>query len=267
MAQGSYPTSVSDPYLQHAMDVIETQYGHKVDYVKKGKDLLKFGHTHVASTTESTIAHLPSGVNTETYLTANSITTVSSSSGSDTSIMTLEGHTVDSNGNFTFVTQSVTLTGQTQVTLGTALARATRMYTNDSTALVGDIYVYETDTATAGVPDTAAKVHLMIEAGEDQSEHCATTIEDGLYWIVTKYGADFLKKTAGFAEVMLQVKEKGKVFRNRHRRASTNGLPCKHEFKPYFIIKPNSDIRLNVVADSSSTAMSGYIEGILAKVV
>ena len=193
---------VSDPWLHHAVDVIMSTWGDTVSVHEKSKDLLKFGHNDAVGTSATTIEHLMSGELHETFVSDNLINSVISDNAGDTEDVVIEGHTVAA-GAFTFVVQSATLTGQTAATLTTPLARCTRLYNNGSNNLLGNVYVTETDTYSAGVPDSATKVHLICEAGEDQSEKCSTTISDQDYWIITAIGADFLDKTAGAAQVML----------------------------------------------------------------
>ena len=263
------PLPVTDPWLQHAIDTIASNYGDTVSVFQKNKDLLKFGRNKLVGTSRATVMTLPAGILNETYQTSNSITTISSSSASDTNVMRVEGHTVDVTGLiFTFVVQTPTLNGQGQVTLTTTLARVSRTNTSGAVDTVGSIYVYETDTTTAGVPDTAAKVHITQEAGVNNSEKAATTISDSDYYIVTGFYGDVLEKSSAFATLHLEVREAGGVFINKvDVAAATSGGGRHHEFKPYLVVPKNSDIRLRATADGASTDISGGIQGVLAAVV
>lgn len=260
---------VSDPWMQHAIDIIWSTYWHRVGIRDKSKDLVKFGRNEAVGTTRATIMDLPSGVLHETYVSTNAITTVSSSSSSDTRQVTIEGHTIDGDGDLTFLVQNVTLNGQTQVSLGTNLARCTRLYANESseTTLVGNIYVYETDTSTAGVPDTSSKVHLLIPAGEQQSRKASTTISYQDYWIITGFDSACYEKVAAYAEVRLEIKRKGGVFRPTNSISVNSGGFSKHEFYPYLICPPNSDIRLTSVGSGAGTDVGGSINGVLAVII
>lgn len=252
-------------FIKHAIDVIFATYGDVVSVEDKNKDLLKFGRNKLVQTTKSTLMTLPTGITNETYVSDNLITTISSSSGSDTQTLSLEGHTV-SGGLFTFVVQTVTLNGQNQVTLTTPLARATRAYNTGATDLVGTIYVYQNDTDTSGVPDTNTKVHLMIDAGLNNSEKASTTLSNVDYWVVTEYYADCLEKVNTFGIVHFEIREVGGVFVNKIDNACNDTSPANHEFHPYLIIPKNADIRLRVSSSSSNSDYSGGIEGILLKV-
>jgi len=263
------PLPVTDPWLQHAIDTIASNYGDTVSVFQKNKDLLKFGRNRLVGTSKAVIMTLPSGILNETYPTTNSITTISSSSAADTNVMRVEGHTVDVTGLiFTFVVQTPTLNGQGQVTLATPLARVSRTNTSGAVDTVGNIYVYETDTTTAGVPDTNTKVHLIQEAGANNSEKAATTISDADYYIVTGFYGDVLEKSASFATLHLEVREAGGVFINKVDVATTTGGGGRvHEFKPYLVVPKNADVRLRASADGANTDISGGIQGVLASVV
>lgn len=260
------PLPTEEFWLRHAINIIQTDYGDTISTENKNKDLLKFGRSTQVQTTKTTIMDLPAGTFNETYVSSNLITTISSSSGSDTTTVVVEGHTV-SGGVFTFVTQTVTLTGQTQVTLGTALARCTRIYASGATDLVGTIYVYQDDTSTAGVPDTDSKVHCIITAGENQSFKCSTTISNTDYWLIKNFGAATLKKSAGFAEFTLEMRLADKVFRPVVTIAAGSGDTSDHNFEPWLIVPKNSDIRVRAIADVNGTDCSAHLDGVLAKVI
>ena len=255
-----------DYFVKHAIDVIFATYGDRVSVEAKNKDLLKFGRNKLCQTTKSTLMTLPAGVSNETYVSTNIITTVSSSSASDTVSITVEGHTI-SGGVFTFVTQTLTLTGQTQFTLVTPLARVSRVVNASATDLIGNVYVYQNDTTTAGVPDTDTLVHLIVEAGLNNSEKAATTISNTDYWLVTEFYGDCLEKVNTFGILHFEVREVGGVFINKIDKACNDTSPANHEFHPYLIIPKNADVRLRVSSSSANDDYSGGMEGVLLKVI
>jgi len=254
-----------DPWLEHAMQVIYKEYSVRVTPEAKNKDLIKYGYNPLTNLTKSTLMVLPTGVDNETYVSSNLITTVSSSSGSDTYQMTVEGHTIDGNGDFTFVTQNVTLQGQTQVALTTPLARVSQTYNIGSANSVGNIYVYETDTSTLGVPDTAVKVHLIQQAGINNSEKSATTISSSDYYVITAFHGDCLEKATNFATVHLEIRKKGGVFIDQIDLSANNTARGKHEFKPYLIVPPNADVRLRAESSTAGREIAGGFQGILLR--
>lgn len=253
-----------DYWMQHAVNRIAKDYGDRVSVFEKGKDLLKFGRTTECQTSLTTVMSHKTGIYNETYVATNAIDKISSSSGSDTEQIVLEGHTIDASGNFTFVTQTVTLAGQTETAITTPLARATRAYANGSTDLVGTIYVYEDDTVVAGVPSTGTKVHLTIPAGKNQSEKCATTLSSQDYWIITNVDGHCLEKTAAFADFHLEIREKGKVFRDIYDWSAESGTGFSEQFYPYIIVPKNADVRVRATASAADKEVSASVHGVLA---
>jgi len=256
-----------DPWIQQAVRNIHSDYGVRVSLEAKCKDLFKFGRNLSVTTAPATLMTLPDGVDHETYVSTNIITHIVSDNAGDTEPVVIEGHTI-ANGEFTFVVQTVTLTGQTAVALTTPLARVSRAYANGSTDLVGAIYVHQSDTVTAGVPQTDTQVHLMIRAGSNQSEKCSTTLSSTDYWVVTSfYGDVFSKQSGTFGQVDLGIRLAGKVFRQIADLSISDAHRGIHEFHPYLVIPANSDIRLTAISDSvTGRDLSGSIEGTLLTV-
>jgi hypothetical protein len=266
MSINVYPAAdqSADPWIQQAKRIILADYGDSVTLEAKNKNLLKFGRSQQVQTVSTSLMTLPSGTYNETYVASNLITSIISTSGSDTESVTVEGHTV-SGGDFTFSTQTLNLTGQTVATLATPLARVTRAYNADSTELVGTVSVTEDDTYTSGVPDTDSLVHLQIRAGEQQSEKASTTISSIDYWVVTSFYADMLEKTAASADVDLEIRLSGGVFRPVADISCSENHRGQFAFSPYLIVPPNADIRLRARASANGKDVSGGIEGVLLK--
>ena len=259
----------NDPLIRQAINEIKSVYGDVVSVDAKAKSLLKFGRNEAVGTaaTGYTIMTLPSGVAHETYVSTNTIAYVSSSNAGDTVSIVYEGHTI-SGGELTFFSDTVTLQGQTKVALPTAGARVNRAYNTNGAALVGNIYFYEDDTVTAGVPNTATKVHLMIPAGKQQSYKTATSISKTDYWIVTGTRASVLEKTAASAAVTIQYRQIGGIFRPCETfGASSPGAPSSVDCIPYKIVPKNSDVRMIADSSAAGTDISGSISGFLATII
>lgn len=253
------------PVLQGSVDQILATYGDKVSVEKKAKTLYKFGRFATVGTSFVTVQ---AEGGDETYATTNAIDKFSSSDAGDTQEIVIEGHTISS-GELTFVTQTVTLAGQTETALTTPLARVTRLYNNGTTDFAGDVYVYEDDTVTGGVPQTASKIHMKVVAG-NQSEKCSTSISNNDYLIVTEFvGYCFDKATAvvEFIGELRQVGTTNKVFRRVFSTAGTNGQPTVVSFNPPFIIPKNHDIRVRAKADGANTDVGASFNGYLATVI
>ena len=252
-------------------EVFET-YGERVDARARGKSLLKFGRFDALGTSVATVWQ--QGGN-EVLATTNAIDKVSSSSADDEQIITIEGHTVTGTGTssrFTFITQDVTLAGQAETALATPLARVSRAYIKVPTVagggFAGDFYVYEDDTVTGGVPQTADNIHMKILSGQTQSYKAATTFSDSEYAFVTRLIVSVNKKTSATVDFQLEVKAPGSVFRPRLRisAASTGSNTISVPFEPYLIVPKNSDIRVQGVSSSSATEVDASFHCVLAKV-
>ena len=277
-----------DFWLEHALEVIESTYGDTVSIQDKDKDLLKFGRSEQVDNTSggTTIMTLPSGVRHELDLYANDIDKVTSSSSSDASkVLSVEGHTYSA-GALTFVVQDVTLDASpdtTAATLSTPLRNVTRAYLkNSGTAgspqsdLVGNIYFYDdnggTITISSGVPSDTTYIHMMIRAGENQTEKASTAISNSDYWIVTGAYCDMLSKaSAAIAEVDVEIRdvENGGAWRKLFDMpCSADGGGTFRSGYPYIIIPKNHDIRMVGLGDSATDRIvSGGIFGALAVVV
>lgn len=274
-----------DPIINQAINEIAATYGDKVSVKEKSKTLIKFGRSEQVDDTAggTTIMTLPSGVRHERDLYANDIDKVTSSSSSDAGkTLTVEGHTY-SNGDLTFVVQDVTLDANphtTAATLSTPLRNATRAYLKSSgtagspqSDLVGNIYFYDdnggTITISAGVPSDTSYIHLMIRAGQNQSEKCSTSISSQDYWIITGvYGGMLDKQSGAVAELSLQIRDvkNGGAWRKSFDMATSTagGEAFRSPSAPYLIMPKNCDMRVVGLGDSAtdrvvSAGVFGYL--------
>lgn len=259
----------SDFNIAYAEKVIEDTYGDVVSVNDKKKGLVKFGRNQNvgSASTGYTIWYTGQDRANETYVAdnVNSIDSVSSGSTSDTMQVTVEGHTM-ANGDRTFVIQTATLEGRTRVALGTPLNRMTRMYVSSGTTTnAGELYGYQNTSLTNGKPTDTTKIHITVPTGKNQSEKASTALSSRDYWIVTGFRGSVLEKaSAAFADVELQVRRVGGVWRPLDDISATSDATGARKPVPYFIIPPNSDVRLVAISDSSSRDISGSIEGYLA---
>jgi hypothetical protein len=250
---------------------IEKSFGDRVSVYDKAKTLLKFGRNADLGTSLETVWSYGGD---ETYVTGNDITHVSSSSTSDTAtVMYVEGHTVTGTGadaKFYFRATTVTLNGQNKVALPYGFARVSRAYVQSGT-LAGDFYVFEDDTLTAGVPDTAANVHITVQgaSGETQSFKAATTFSNNDYAIITGGYVGIDKKQAASADFVMEIRQVGGVFRPAGGRVSLNSAgqsTAQIQFTPYVIAPKNSDIRIRAVSSAAGTEVDASFQCFLAKV-
>ena len=253
-----------DPWIKYAEQEIRSNYGDSVSVLAKSKSLLKFGKNTDLGTSSETVQ--AQGGN-ETYVTTNAIDTISSSSASDTNEVTVEGHTI-SGGVFTFVTQTVTLTGQTKALLATPLARCSRVYNVGAVNMLGNIYVYEDTAISSGAPTDATKIHVRILAGEQQTYKCSTTFSDGDYAIITNGFATVDKKTAASVDFVFEVRPAGSVFRPvLEFGISTNGGAFIMPLQPFVVVPKNADIRVTAAASTTGVSVRAGFQAALASVI
>ena len=256
---------VPDGRLVQAEREIEATYGDRVSTDRKAKSLLKFGRSAGLGTAGLETVWTVGG--NEVYVSDNSISFISSSSSSDTQQIGVEGHTVDVNGDFTFVKQTVTLEGQNPVALDTDLVRVSRAYNSDSTEISGRVVVYENTTVSGGVPTDATKLHIDIPLGFQQSFKAATTFSKEDYYVMTGfYGAVSAKQSAA-VDFYIEIKEPDGVFLQKACfTASSSGGNSDISLDPAIIVPKNSDVRVRCETSDNNAVVFGIFKGYLAKV-
>lgn len=256
---------VPDGRLVQAEREVYQQYGVRVSIDAKAKSLLRFGRNTDLGITRETVWTL--GGN-ENYLDDNLITHISSSSALDNQLVRLECHTVDTNGDFTFVVQIVQLNGQNKVALTTPVARISMAINANSHNLVGAVYVYEDTTITAGVPNDLTKAHIQIPAGSNQSFKAATTFDSETFAFVTQgFGGVGNKQTANI-QFELEVRQKGGVFiQGAAIIAGSSSGNFDVNLDPVAIIPANADLRVTCISDNAGAEAFVNINLYMAKVL
>ncbi len=256
-----------EPRLQSAVNEVLSSFGDTVSVAGKAKSLRKFGERLTLGTSYETIAGLQ-GAADETYVSTNAITSIVSSSASDTTDVKVEYHTISGN-DLTFGVQTVTLTGQTPVTLGTACARVSRIYNVGAVDFVGSIVVYEGGAVTAGVPDSAAEVHAQIEAGQNTTRKLATSVSSTDYLFITEVVFTTLDGSNLETDYILETKATDGVWLPKFEVATAvQGLTTFAEtIDPVIIVAKNTDVRVRAKMTSGSADVSGKFSGYLAAVL
>jgi len=258
---------VPDGRLVQAEREIQATFGDVVSIDKKAKSLIKFGKSADLSANGTSTVWTVGGH--EVYVNDNLITHISSSSAADVYEVLLECHTVSGTGQdakFSFLTQTVTLQGQTKVALPTPVARVSQVFNNNGVELVGRVTVYEDVAITAGVPNDPTKIHIDIPVGLQGSFKAATTFSDEDYYVLTGgFGSVSLKQSAA-ADFYLEVREVGKVFVQRAAVSASSGGPWDIDLDPAVIIPRNADVRITVETDTNNAVVFGVFKGYLAKV-
>lgn len=256
---------VPDGRLVQAEREIELQFGEKVSIDRKAKSLIKFGKS--AELTTGSLQTVWTVGGNETYVNDNLIDSISSSNVNDTQEIYLECHTVDADGNFTFLTQTVNLNGQTRVALPVPVARVSMAYNNNGTELQGRVAVYENTTLSGGIPTDVSKIHIDIPLGLQESFKAATTFSDGDYYILTGGFGSVSLKQDGAADFYLELREKGKVFRQVAAVSATSASPWSITLDPAVIIPKNADVRVRVETSTNNVVVFTVFQGYLAKVL
>ena len=110
-----------------------------------------------------------------TYLTADTQLYISSTDALDVDVDIIITGLDD---NYLQVTRTVNTNGQSQVAISDLMFRVLTVFTAPTSANhpVGDIYLAETDTLTAGVPNTATKIKALIPLARTSA---GVTIDSG----------------------------------------------------------------------------------------
>lgn len=194
---------------------------------------------------------------TYTYQSSASTMYVSSSDAGDTGTMTVEG--LDT--NWDEQTQSVTLSGQSQVEVGSGLTwiRVFRAFNTGGTEFAGDIYVAETDSLTGGVPDTDSKIKAKITSPEEQTKMALWSVPAGKTLYITSIYAGTRSKDKGL-RFGLYVREFGKTFLDKRLLTAFNG----HQHYAYDfpeVIAAKSDVKIRALSDIAGAECEGGFEG------
>lgn len=263
-------TEPNDPSLHYAMQVVYNQYGHNISFCTDPEPFSKEARNPLttSATGGSEIAFMPSGVNFETYVNDNLIDSISSANAGDNQLIYIEGCKLE-NGNFVRVKQQATLDGQNKVSLDTPLVRVDYAENINGTDLLGNVYIYQGSSAVVGgVPSDNAKIHLIINYLENRSDKSGTSIPYNKYLIITNWIVKFDKKNSGFTDVKFQIRTQNSVFKSRASiTVSDNQNGLVQNANPFYIVQPNSDIRLVGTADSSNTDVSAGYYGYWATII
>lgn len=256
---------VPDGRLVQAEREIFQTFGQKVSIDQKAKSLIRFGKS-IELTTGSlqTVWTVDSN---EVYVSDNLIDSISSSNVNDNEQILLECHTVDANGDFTFLTQTVNLNGQNRVSLPVPVARVSYAYNNNGTELQGRVVVYENTAIVGGIPTDVTKIHIDIPLGLQSSFKAATTFSSTDYFILTGGFGSVSLKQAGAADFYLEVREKGKIFRQVAAVSGASSSPWNIELDPAVIVPRNADVRVRAETSVNNIVVFSVFKGYLAKVL
>ena len=197
---------------------------------------------------------------TYTFSSAGVAMFVSSSDDGDEQVIEIQGL----NAAYELTVAEVTLDGQTQTAAGT-WTRIFRMKNQGVTNNAGIIYVYENDTVTAGVPQTATKIRGAIQIGNNQTLMAIYTVPAGHEACMTSWFAAISKKTAGYSNVRLFMRPFSGVFQLKESivLATTGTSWQQFQYDVPLIIKPKSDIIIRADASAGDIGVSAGFDLIL----
>ena len=204
-----------------------------------------------------------SGSQVYPYMSTAGTLYISSSSASDTEDITVIG--LDANWNQQTATQTIAGQTKTEIGSGKTWIRVYRVYNSNGTDLVGDVYVYQDDTVTDGVPDTPVTTLMAkVNIGEGQTQMAMMPVPAGKVARVWNYGGSILDASGGpsttkAADIKLRVREFGKVFRSQENLGlSLNGTGNDDlDGAPFWIFPAKSDIEVAAIVSADSTILSG----------
>ncbi len=194
---------------------------------------------------------------------------VSSSNAGDTQSIELEVLTADSNGDWNEETVTATLVGQTQTELATTsgdpIVRIHVVMNKGATNFAGDVYVYEGDIVSAGVPQTQSKVRAKVIAGNNRSLMAfRSTPSNNRGIIKTLVGSLIDVSGSAVADIRILVREYGGVFNLKGHLGGLNtggdSIFSRDYSKNPIIVPPRSDIKLQGVSNTDDTTLTGEFD-------
>lgn len=188
-----------------------------------------------------------------TFSSTADIDTISSSSGSDTVVVEVQG--LDGDGNL--VVQNVTLTGQTDATLSTPLWRVFRIKNVGASNLVGTVYLRTNGSAqSGGVPSVANTARAILQIGANQTEMAVYTVPLGKKaYINNLYASTSGASKATNYTVKMYIRPTGGVFQLKHRQSISDEKNMDKEWKQPETANALSDVY--VTSQIEATGVTG----------
>jgi len=179
---------------------------------------------------------------------------------SDDNADTMEITVIGLDENFLEQSEAITLTGTTKAVLTKTWSRVFRLRNESATAIQTSavIYVYDTtDTVTAGVPQTAAKIHGTLTAAENSSLMALYTIPANKTGYLYGFWMASTTPAAATFEGHVAVRKFGVVYQTWFDIHADSIPHMQHEFKFPIELPAKTDIELRVSASSGSRVASG----------
>lgn len=244
------------------VDEIRESYGHQVSMGRKS--LHKFGRNDDAGVTEQEIVWFGSA---PVRSATDSIDTVSSSNAADTQVLRVEGFSIVGNV-LTEVIQDVTLNGQAKVLLTTPVSRVTRIANVASaTATLGDVYAYEDTAISGGVPIDPATIGNQMTIEAQSTLFAGTSTSSTSYLILMNVYGYLGKRQSATANINLEKNKVGFVPRTVLQAGIGTYRNMDHNFAPFYIVEPNSDLRMTSISDTAAVDIVAGFSGFYADII
>lgn len=198
-----------------------------------------------------------------TYPTSAATNYLSSSDAGDTQEITIVG--LDANWNEQTVTQNVNGQTKTEIGSGKTWIRVYQAYNSNGTDITGDVYIYEDDTVTDGIPDTISKVKARINNGNNQSLMALYTVPNGKTGYIFQLKGSISSKKDVKSVMKLFIREFGKVFRVQDifGLQGTGDSSTDRDYLGYIKCPAKTDIKISADTNTNDTAISASFEIIL----
>lgn len=249
-----------------------------VDIQEGYATIRKFGRgtCYAKETKTALMTQATSVLDVEAHTTANLVDTISCTAA-NTAVLGVEGFTIDTSGDLTFVSQDATLSGTTGVTLGTPLNTVTRLYVKEGTfaspsvPCTMNVYCTESTNAglTAGAPSTLADTKTVMPANINQTEKALTAADKDQYIAITGVDASLPEGASptgtAAADISLEIKRKGGVYRPVGLEAAVGAQQrtANIKFDPPVVVPPNSYVRLVANASTPDLTVAGAMSGVV----
>jgi hypothetical protein len=152
--------------------------------------------------------------------------------------------------------------GQTEVVTSINAIRINNAWVSSGGPAAGKIYLYEDDTVVAGVPQTATKIHAVLEIADQKTQHSWFSMPAGydgivIYWEIEVTSAI---EVTGRLERQLF----GGSFTTEDRLVVNDSKDySKKPIRVY--VPPKADIKLTGIAASGTPAVLGELQVIQRK--
>ncbi len=178
---------------------------------------------------------------------------ISSSNTGDTMNIYVNGL----DGSFLPQTETITISGQTKVTLNKKFSRINSLENMGSVNVAGKVFVYTNSTVIAGVPSSGAAIKALIDDGYNTSANGIFSVASGQTFYATSYhlscdGKNNTSTVNSTIEFDVRQLPSG-VFKTKEIAAVSNQSPAVVQLSVVYPITGPADIRPRIRSLQSNT--------------